>query len=176
MRGTSLGRRNRTGPSAMIRAVLLPPGYTELGVLDDGPSGPVIVARRPRGGPPVAVVLLPRPNDPALAGRLVQLRDLRHRSIAAVVDWVETDDGILLIGELVDAVPLRALLDHIGLLPVEAALVVLRDSLLAAAAANDAGLPRGDHRPETVVLTRRGEVRLLEVGLTTVASAPYLPP
>jgi serine/threonine-protein kinase len=160
----------------MIRAVLLPEGYTELGVLDDGPSGPVTVARPPRGGSPVAVVLLPSPNDPALAGRLVQLRGLRHRSIAAVIDWVETADGILLIGELVDAVPLRALLDSTGLLPVEAALVVLRDSLLAAATANDAGLPRGDHRPETVVLTRRGEVRLLEVGLTTVASAPYLAP
>ena len=38
------------------------------------------------------------------------------------------------------------------------------------------GLPRGDHRPETLMLTRKGEIRLLEVGLTTVARPPYLAP
>jgi hypothetical protein len=160
----------------MIRAVILPAGYTVLGVLDDGPSGPVTVARPPRGGDPVAVVLLPHPVDPSLIERLGPLLSLRNRNLAALVDWRETEEGVLIIGELVDGVPLRALLDSTGLLPVEAALVVLRDSLLAVAAANDAGLPRGDQRPETVLLTRRGEARLLEVGLTTVATAPYLAP
>ena len=156
--------------------VLLPEGYTVLGVIDDGPAGPMTVARPPRGGSPVAVVLLPHHSGPSLAERLARLRGLRHRNLAGLVDWVDTGEGILLIGELVDGVPLRALLGSTGLLPVEAALVVARDSLLATAAANDAGLPRGDHRPETVLLTRRGEVRLLEVGLTTVATAPYLAP
>jgi hypothetical protein len=160
----------------MIRTVILPAGYTVLGVLDDGPSGPVTVARPPRGGDPVAVVLLPHPVDPSLIERLGPLLSLRNRNLAALVDWRETEEGVLIIGELVDGVPLRALLDSTGLLPVEAALVVLRDSLLAVAAANDAGLPRGDQRPETVLLTRRGEARLLEVGLTTVATAPYLAP
>jgi eukaryotic-like serine/threonine-protein kinase len=160
----------------MIRAVILPAGYTVLGVLDDGPSGPVTVARPPRGDAPVGVVLLPHPVDPSLIERLPGLRGLRNRNLAALVDWLETEEGVLIVGELVDGVPLRALLDSTGLLPVEAALVVLHDSLLAAAAANDAGLPRGDQRPETVLLTRRGEARLLEVGLTTVATAPYLAP
>ena len=160
----------------MIRAVQLPSGYTELGVLDDGPSGPVTVARPPRGGHPVGIVLLPPPHDPALTDRLGRLRSLRNRTIASVIDFYETADGIIVVGELVDGVALRALLDSAGLLPVEASLVVLRDSLLATATANDAGLPRGDHRPETVVLTRKGEARLLEVGVTTVASAPYLAP
>jgi eukaryotic-like serine/threonine-protein kinase len=160
----------------MIRAVILPAGYTVLGVLDDGPSGPVTVARPPRGGDPVAVVLLPHPVDPSLIERLGPLLSLRNRNLAALVDWRETEEGVLIIGELVDGVPLRTLLDSTGLLPVEASLVVLRDSLLAVAAANDAGLPRGDQRPETVLLTRRGEARLLEVGLTTVATAPYLAP
>ncbi|HEY2705391.1 MAG TPA: hypothetical protein VGL20_17040, partial [Candidatus Dormibacteraeota bacterium] len=156
--------------------MILPAGYTVLGVIDDGPSGPVTVARPPRGGAAVAVVLLPHPVDPSLLERLGPLRGLRNRNLAALVDWAETEEGVLIIGELVDGVSLRALLDATGLLPVEAALVVLRDSLLAAAAANDAGLPRGDQRPETVVLTRRGEARLLQVGLTTVATAPYLAP
>lgn len=160
----------------MIRSVQVPPGYTELGVLDDGPSGPVTVARPPRGGQPVGIVLLPPPHDPALTDRLGRLRSLRNRTIASVIDSYQTDEGILVVGELVDGVPLRALLASAGLLPVEASLVVLRDSLLAAATANDAGLPRGDHRPETVVLTRKGEARLLEVGITTVASPAYLAP
>jgi eukaryotic-like serine/threonine-protein kinase len=156
--------------------MLLPEGYTEIGVVEEGSSGPITVARPPRGGAPVAMVLVPRPYDPTLPARLSALKALRHRSIAGLRDWTETEEGLVLVGELVDGVPLRALLDSTGLLPVEAALVVLRDSLLGAATANDAGLPRGDHRPETVMLTRRGEVRLLEVGLTTVARPPYLAP
>ncbi|TMD03231.1 MAG: hypothetical protein E6J03_07870 [Chloroflexi bacterium] len=157
-------------------AVLLPAGYTEIGVVEDGPSGPITVARPPRGGSPVALVLVPRPYDPTLPVRLSGLKALRNRSIATLLDWAETDEGLVLAGELVDGVPLRALLDSTGLLPVEASLVVLRDSLLGAATANDAGLPRGDHRPETIMVTRKGEVRLLEVGLTTVARPPYLAP
>ncbi|HVS43685.1 MAG TPA: hypothetical protein VMU20_15645 [Candidatus Dormibacteraeota bacterium] len=156
--------------------MLLPEGYTEIGVVDDGPSGPITVARPPRGGTPVALVLVPRPYDPTLPARLSALKALRHRSIAGLLDWVETEEGLVLVGELVDGVPLRALLDSTGLLPAEASLVVLRDSLLGAATANDAGLPRGDHRPETLMLTRKGEIRLLEVGLTTVARPPYLAP
>jgi eukaryotic-like serine/threonine-protein kinase len=155
---------------------MLPPGYTVLGTLDDGPSGPVTVARPPHGGPAVAVVTLPSPGDPALAERLGLLLDLRHPGAATLLDWILADDGLTLVSELLDAVPLRALLERSGLLPAEAAMVVLQDSLVAIAAANDAGLPRGDHRPETVVLTRRGDVRLLEVGVTTAATAPYLAP
>ncbi|HEX3607355.1 MAG TPA: hypothetical protein VH134_15640 [Candidatus Dormibacteraeota bacterium] len=154
----------------------LPAGYTVLGVIEEGPSGPITVARPPRGGAPVATTLLPHPLEPSLPGRLAGLRGLRDRNLAALVDYQDTADGLLLISELVDGVPLRALLDSTGLLPVEASLVVLRDSLLATAAANDAGLPRGDHRPETIMLTRRGEARLVEVGLTTVATPPYLAP
>ena len=68
--------------------------------------------------------------------RLSGLKALRNRSIATLLDWAETDEGLVLAGELVDGVPLRALLDSTGLLPVEASLVVLRDSLLGAATAD----------------------------------------
>jgi eukaryotic-like serine/threonine-protein kinase len=157
-------------------AVMIPEGYTVLGVLDDGPSGPVTVARPPQGGPPVAIVTVSSPGDDPLFDRLTRLMSLRHPGVAPLLDWVEAEDGLTLVTELVDAVPLRGLLGVTGLLSVEAALVVLHDSLQVIAAVNDAGLPRGDHRPETVALTRRGEVRLLEVGVTTAASPPYLAP
>src|ERR1700730_15085170 len=100
--------------------VILPAGYTVLGVLDDGPSGPVTVARPPHGGAPVAVVLLPHPVDPSLLDRLTPLHSVRDRTVAPLVDWAETEEGVLFVGELVDGVPLRALLDSTGLLPVEA--------------------------------------------------------
>jgi eukaryotic-like serine/threonine-protein kinase len=157
-------------------AVMIPEGYTVLGVLDDGPSGPVTVARPAQGGSPVAIVTVPSPGDDPLFDRLTRLMSLRHPGVAPLLDWAEADDGLTLVTELVDAVPLRGLLGVTGLLAVEASLVVLHDSLQVIAAVNDAGLPRGDHRPETVALTRRGEVRLLEVGVTTAPTPPYLAP
>lgn len=157
-------------------AVMIPEGYTVLGVLDDGPSGPVTVARPPQGGPAVAIVTVPSPGDDPLFDRLTRLMSLRHPGVPPLLDWIEAEDGLTLVTELVDAVPLRGLLGVTGLLAVEASLVLLHDSLQVIAAVNDAGLPRGDHRPETVTLTRRGEVRLLEAGVTTAATPPYLAP
>jgi serine/threonine-protein kinase len=61
-----------------------------------------------------------------------------------------------------------------GALGIEAALVVLKDSLLALAACHATGVAHGDIKPEGVVLTPAGRVRLVDFGLWTSAGRKLL--
>jgi hypothetical protein len=93
--------------------------------------------------------------------RLARVREARvHR-------YLECDHGAAVIGDQVSGTSLRALLLTHGAMGTAAALVVLKDALLALAACHDAGLAHGDVKPEDVILTPAGRVRLVDFGLWT---------
>ncbi|HEX5348287.1 MAG TPA: protein kinase [Pseudonocardiaceae bacterium] len=96
--------------------------------------------------------------------RLSQVRDTR---VAQVHRYVEGEHGAAVIGDHVKGTALRALLLAHGAVGIEAALVVLKDSLLALAACHEAGLAHGDVKPENVVITSTGRVRMVDFGLWT---------
>jgi serine/threonine protein kinase len=96
--------------------------------------------------------------------RLARVRDAR---VARPHRYVECEHGAALIGDHVSGTPLRALLLAHGAIGIEAALVVFKDSLLALAACHEAGLAHGDVKPEDVVVTSTGRVRLVDFGLWT---------
>jgi tRNA A-37 threonylcarbamoyl transferase component Bud32 len=96
--------------------------------------------------------------------RLARVRDTR---VARLHRYVECEHGAAVIGDHVSGTPLRALLLAHGAISIEAALVVLKDSLLALAACHEAGLAHGDVKPEDVVVTSTGRVRLVDFGLWT---------
>ncbi|MDQ2883137.1 MAG: protein kinase [Actinomycetota bacterium] len=96
--------------------------------------------------------------------RLARVRDTR---VARVHRYVEGEHGAAVIGDRVNGTALRALLLAHGAVGTEAALVVLKDLLLALAACHEAGLAHGDVKPEDVVVTSTGRVRLVDSGLWT---------
>ncbi|MGB8229742.1 MAG: serine/threonine-protein kinase [Pseudonocardiaceae bacterium] len=96
--------------------------------------------------------------------RLARVRDTR---VARVHRYIECEHGAAVIGDQVNGSSLRALLLAHGAVSLEAALVVLKDSLLALAACHEAGLAHGDVKPEDVVVTSTGRVRLVDFGLWT---------
>ncbi|MGH3779731.1 MAG: protein kinase domain-containing protein [Pseudonocardiaceae bacterium] len=96
--------------------------------------------------------------------RLARVRDTR---VARVHRYVECDHGAAVVGDHVNGISLRALLLAHGAVGLEAALVVLKDSLRAIAACHEAGLAHGDVKPEDVVVTSTGRVRLVDFGLWT---------
>lgn len=98
------------------------------------------------------------------SGRLAQVRDA---SVARVHRYVQCREGAAVIADHVAGIPLRALLLDEGALATEAAVVVLKDTLRGLAAGHAAGLAHGDLKPEHVILTRAGRVRLVDFGLST---------
>src|SRR5690606_15064670 len=73
--------------------------------------------------------------------------------------------GAAIVMEFVDGVTLRALLDHSGAMRPEAALVVLKGSLLGLAAAHEAGVVHRDYKPENVLVPDDGTSKLADFGV-----------
>ncbi|TLS46846.1 serine/threonine protein kinase [Streptomyces montanus] len=151
------------------------PGYTESLELGSGASGRVVLAVHEETGVAVAVKYLSeslrtRPgfvHDFRAEARL--LGGLESPYVAVLYEYVESPDGAAIVMELVDGVSLRALLARQGPLDPEAALVVLKGSLLGLADAHRIGVVHRDYKPENVLVVPDGSSKLVDFGIAVDA-------
>ncbi|NDU74166.1 protein kinase, partial [Actinomadura sp. DSM 109109] len=149
------------------------PGYTEIGELGAGAHGRVVLARRDGAGALVAIKYvetgeLSAPRVPSdHEARLMASVD--HPNVVRLHGLVQGDTGIALVMEAVEGVSLARLLeDHEGLEP-EAALAVLKGSLLGLAAAHTAGVVHRDYKPGNVIVGGDGVSKLIDFGVASVS-------
>jgi len=148
------------------------PGYTEERLLGHGVSGRVVAAVNDATGQRVAIKYL-RENLVRDTGFLGELRSeaellvsMNAPHMVRVLDYVEQPgEGAAIVMELVDGVSLREMLARRGPLGAAAALVVLKDSLLALAAAHSQRIPHRDVKPENVLIDARGWCTLTDFGV-----------
>jgi serine/threonine-protein kinase len=106
-------------------------------------------------------------------GFLGELRSAAERLVSLnaphmvrVFDYVEQPgEGAAIVMELVDGVSLHEMLARRGPLSAVAALVVLKDSLVALAAAHSHRLAHRDVKPENVLIDARGWCTLTDFGV-----------
>lgn len=147
------------------------PGYTEARELGAGGSGRVVLATHDGTGMPVAVKYLSerfRSDEAFVRGfrseaRLLGALDSPH--VVGLYEYVEAPRGAAIVMELVDGVALRALIAREGSTGPEAALVVLKGSLLGLAAAHRAGVVHRDYKPENVLVAADGSSKLVDFGI-----------
>ncbi|MFD4143164.1 serine/threonine-protein kinase [Streptomyces sp. NPDC058572] len=147
------------------------PGYTESRELGSGGCGRVVLAVHDATGVPVAVKYLNERlrTDSAFVqefraeARL--LGDLDSPHVVGLYEYVEAPNGAAIVMELVDGIALRALLQREGATGPEAALVVLKGSLLGLAAAHRAGVVHRDYKPENVLVAADGSSKLVDFGI-----------
>ncbi|MGW1010670.1 serine/threonine-protein kinase [Streptomyces termitum] len=139
--------------------------------LGAGGFGVVWRARDPRIQRDVAVKTMV-PGSPGEGLRMVREArlsgGLRHPYIATVYDFGETEHAgrrtFYLVMELVDGAPLADVLQE-GTPPLETALTWAEQICEGLAVAHDAGIVHRDVKPANVMITRSGEVRILDFGL-----------
>jgi serine/threonine protein kinase len=155
------------------------PGYTYSRELGSGASGRVVLATHDETGSPVAIKYLSdkmRTDSLFLAGFRAEARLLNTFASPYVVrlyEYVETARGAAIVMEVVDGVPLRALLKQEGPTGPEAALSVLKGSLLGLAAAHAAGVVHRDYKPDNVLIAANGSSKLVDFGIAVpVGDAP----
>ncbi|MFI8452035.1 serine/threonine-protein kinase [Streptomyces erythrochromogenes] len=153
------------------RAAWSVPGYTEVRELGSGGSGRVVLAVHDATGTAVAVKYLSDRlrEDPAFVGEFRAearlLGGLESPYVVRLYEYVEAPGGAAIVMELVDGISLRSLLKQSGRADAEAALVVLKGSLLGLASAHRAGVVHRDYKPENVLVAADGSSKLVDFGI-----------
>ncbi|MET8946844.1 protein kinase [Streptomyces sp. NPDC004542] len=151
------------------------PGYSESLELGSGASGRVVCAVHEETGVPVAVKYLSeslRTRPGFVHGFRAEaqlLGGLESPYVACLYEYVEATEGAAIVMELVDGVSLRTLLARRGPLAPEAALTVLKGSLLGLADAHGLGVVHRDYKPENVLVTPDGVSKLVDFGIAVDA-------
>ncbi|WP_205304319.1 serine/threonine-protein kinase [Nonomuraea montanisoli] len=147
------------------------PGYTQVKQLGSGGSGRVVLAVHDETGVKVAIKYLSEElrRDPESLARFQSearlLVTLRDPHIATMWEYVQDHDGAAIVMELVNGVSLRALLRENGTTGPEAALTVLKGSLLGLARAHRLRLVHKDYKPENVIVRDDGVSKLVDFGI-----------
>jgi len=152
------------------------PGYTEERELGRGASGKVVEAINDLTGQRVAIKYL----SPTLVRDTAfmwgfrteaqMLRSLGVPQVVQVYDYVEEPgQGAAIVMELVDGVSLYEMIVRRGPTGPEAALVVLKGSLLGLAAAHTLGIVHRDFKPENILVDTAGNSKLADFGVAVKA-------
>ncbi|HZY85005.1 MAG TPA: ABC transporter permease subunit [Gemmataceae bacterium] len=156
-------------PSAAELAPLFPQ-LEVLELLGQGGMGAVYKARQPALDRLVALKVLPRgaERDPAFAERFTRearaLARLDHPHIVTVYDFGQSGGLYYLLMEYVDGTDLRRAMSQ-GPLPPSAALRVVEQTCAALQYAHEEGVVHRDVKPENILLTKKGSVKIADFGL-----------
>ncbi len=96
---------------------------------------------------------------------------LAHRGVVGVYDQGRDGDVVFLVMELVDGGTLRDLIRQSGALSVSVTMSILEPLLAALGAAHEAGLVHRDVKPENVLISSKGEVKVADFGLVRAVSS-----
>lgn len=158
-------------PSAVLRPGDLLSHYRVEARLGAGGMGTVYRARDTRLSREVAIKVI-NPEIAAHPDRVARFHReartvaaLNHPGIVTIHDTGDTHGMTFLVTELVDGATLRALLEQEGTLGHRRVVEIGSQAAEALAAAHGSRITHRDVKPENVMLTRDGRVKLLDFGL-----------
>ena len=148
--------------------------------LGSGGMGEVYLAEDPRLGRKVALKLLPEGlfPDPEVRRRFSQearaVSALNHPQIVTIYDVGTAQDRDFIAMEYVEGETLRELL-LAGPLEVRRTFDLVSQAAGGLAAAHEAGIVHRDVKPENLMVTRKGQLKIMDFGLAKVVERQTAP-
>jgi serine/threonine-protein kinase len=151
------------------------PRYRVLGPLGIGGMGVVYRAEHRLMERPVALKVISREllNRPDAVNRFNQefrtAARLEHQNIVRAYDAEKVGDLHFMVMEYVDGTSLARVVERRGPLPVLHACHYIRQAALGLQHAHEKGMVHRDIKPQNLMLTRKGQVKILDFGLAKFA-------
>jgi urea transport system substrate-binding protein len=154
------------------------PRYRVLGVLGRGGMGTVYKAEHRLLERPVVLKVI-RPElvantnvvqrfqrEARLAARLA------HPNVVAVYEAEEFGSTQMLVMEFIEGVNLAELVKERGLLPVAESCELIRQTAVGLEYVHSQGLVHRDIKPHNLIVSRTGQVKILDLGMATLKGGP----
>lgn len=142
--------------------------YTDVSRIGTGGMGTVYRALDTRLQIPVAIKVLHQSHVQALV-RFQQearaLSRLRHEGIVKVLDFVSSENELMLIMEYVDGRTVRQILDEQGVYKPEDAIRIAHAISVAIKHAHANDIIHRDLKPDNVIVTTDGAIKILDFGI-----------
>jgi serine/threonine-protein kinase len=104
----------------------------------------------------------------------IMLAKLNHPRIATVYELARADDDLLMVMELVGGDTFERLVSKEGPLPVERAVWLCSQVLEALEHAHGAGIVHRDLKPANLMVTKSGDVKVMDFGIARVLGTEHL--
>ena len=95
------------------------------------------------------------------------MMDLRHENIVQVHDYLTENRTSYIVMEYVNGISLEQLLEKKGSIPQEEAALIIREVARALKHAHDRGIVHRDIKPGNIMISRKGEVKLMDFGIAS---------
>jgi serine/threonine protein kinase len=146
--------------------------YKILSLLGEGGMGTVYLAEHVKLGRKVAIKSLHAQfvNSEQIRARFIHeakvMAQLQHPNIVNLYDYVETENGLYLIIELVDGKPIDEYIEQVsGPIEEEKAIAMMHEILEGFQYAHEMGLVHRDIKPSNLVITAKNKVKILDFGI-----------
>ena len=149
--------------------------YKIISAIGEGGEGKIYKAHDLAVDRLVAIKELPlhRKNKEEALKEARAIARISHPNVVSLYDVIEEDDRIYLIMEYVEGTTLREILDELHYLDFQAALGIFIQTALAVEFAHNHGILHLDIKPENILVSPGGKVKLTDFGIARFISESY---